>query len=278
MYTRDALSQKIRSLHNCDITKNNVCYIGTNEQNLSNTEKILSTVNISTDVKCHIGFSGYFNFDIAYWRKSNRIILCDVNPNQVKFLKQTLISIYKNDNRNKFVDYMILYFKMKNEESANENEENNYRKGKFETMRFSPNVSDDESYFKHRNEDTKHHDCVSQLYYGLNRKGDWLSSDVSYNYIRKLASNDLISIFCEDVKSKHIFERIKNILSINNIIVDTIYLANILDYMITYGDAEDYNTSVRFLCNSKTFIIESECSLELNQTIVTGRKFLALKY
>ena len=65
--------------------------------------------NNETTETCHIGVSGYYNFDIAILRKSNRIIIFDNNEQQIKFMKQTLKSINISKNREEFINNMMSY-------------------------------------------------------------------------------------------------------------------------------------------------------------------------
>lgn len=112
------LSKKIRSFYNIDICKNDLCYVGTNDYGLYAINKyLLSNINKNSNI-CHIGCSGYYNFDIACYRKSDMIILFDNNDQQVKFMKQTINFVKISDTRNKFINYMIKYLneKMKNPE------------------------------------------------------------------------------------------------------------------------------------------------------------------
>ncbi len=263
---KDIISDKIRSLYNHDITDNLLCYIGTNERNLSNTEKVLRNdlahLNVK-DNRVHIGFSGYFNFDIAYWRKSNRIIICDINPSQVKLLKQSIIYICQSNNRHNFIKNISEYLNSKHNEMIIENRDKfyyNHKGYKYTGLRIYPNISSDESYIKLKDKefsgDAKDI-YLDQIKYELIRTGSWLSSDDSYYYIRNLALKDLIAIFCEDIRSTDIFVRIKNILSNNYIIVDTIYLSNIYDFMENDKDILKYNLSLKTLCCLKTLIIEA---------------------
>lgn len=223
------------------------------------------------ELRCHIGFSGYFNFDIAYWRKSDRLILCDINPTQVIFMKQTIKSIKENKNRQLFKDDMIHYSKMKDKEFVIEMTNKSYHKNyKHHGMIYSPNISTDESY-KNLNEFTNESIFISQLNYELNRKGSWLYDDNGYDYIRHLAINDLIAIFCEDIIAFP-SQKIKKLLLDNHIVVDTIYTSNIYDFIRHYNA---YNTFIQLLCAPKTLVIESELRVGLCQTVVTGDKLLS---
>jgi len=259
----DPLSKIIRSYHNTEIIKIDACYIGTNEQNLSMTEKLISEHQYTG---CHLGVSGYFNFDVAWWGKSNRIIICDINPHQVIFLKQTLKIMCESNNRTIFFDRMTKYLDLKLQEHNVEIREKSYLGYELLTMRFYPNISNDNSYANDM-------DMDNQVKYELARKGSWLSNENSYNYIRKLALGDLIAVFCEDIRCVNVFQKLRSLFIENQIRIDTIYLSNVYDFL----DSEDklrYNHNIKSIINNDTLIIESEHKIGLYQTVVTGEKFL----
>jgi len=258
------LSQKIRTFHNLDINDGNLCYIGTNDYGLSEVEKILKNHPNNEINTCHIGVSGYYNFDIAVFRKSERIIIFDHNPQQVKFMKQTLKIINISKNREEFLNNMISYLNIKQQEHSivlNEKEFNR-GKSKIETMSFMINISEDDSYNKIKFEDNVTIDAIDQIIYELERKSSWLSTDFSFNYIRKLSLKDHIAIFCEDIKSIHVFKRINNILLNNNIFVDTLYLTNVKGYLLD-KDKLLYDETLKYLSNDKTMIIENTGTLNI---------------
>jgi hypothetical protein len=261
----DPFSNKIRSFHNLNINKNDMCYIGTNDYGLFRIEKILREYNNrETTETCHIGVSGYYNFDIAVFRKSNRIIIFDNNEQQVKFMKQTLKSINISKNREQFINNMMLYLNIKYKEySILLNEKAlDFHKYKTEGMNFMINISEDDSYKNLKLPDDVGTEAISEIIYELERKGSWLSNDDSYNYIRKLVIKDHIAIFCEDIKSVDIFKRISNILNNNNIFIDTLYLTNVKCYMEN-NEKLLYNQSLKYLSNNKTLIIETKKILNI---------------
>lgn len=259
------LSKKIRACHNPDIEPKNtdMVYIGTNEEKLKSSKNILyRSKKIGLDDVCHIGCSGYYNFDVAYWRKSDYIIIFDINPKQIKFMKHTLLILKSSSDRRKFVDNCISYM------------DKIYDVTYQEEIIFSPNISNDPSYAKIKIAQNNHLDLrdeVIQIIYELTRSGSWLSTDVSYEYIRKLAIADNIAIFCEDIKSTNIFKYIGELLKTNHIMIDTLYVSNIHDYVT---DNKLFNQSVVFITTLSTLIIKTNTNFNLNQLIITGEEFI----
>jgi len=261
----DPLSQKIRSFHNLDINKNDLCYIGTNDYGLARIEKMLKEYNNhDREETCHIGVSGYYNFDIAVFRKSKRIIIFDNNEQQIKFMKQTLKCINISKNREQFINNMMAYLNLKYEEhSILLNEKDIFSRKGIIGMFFMININEDDSYKNLKYDDNPGTEAISEIIYELGRKGSWLYTEDNYNYVRKLALKDHIAIFCEDITSIDIFRRIGNILNNNNVIVDTLYLTNIKSYL-DINNKLSYNQSVKYLCNSKTLIIENKGMLNIS--------------
>lgn len=261
----DPLSQKIRSFHNLNINKNDLCYIGTNDYGLSRIEKLLKEyANDDTNETCNIGVSGYYNFDISVFGKWDRIIIFDNNEQQIKFMKQTLKIINISSNREQFINNMMSYLNIKYQEHSillNE-KQLDFKKTKCYGMYFMINISEDDSYKDLKYDDYPGTEAISEIIYELGRKGSWLFSDDSYNYIRKLVIKDYISIFCEDITSVDIFKRIGNILKNNNIYVDTLYLTNVKGYLEN-DDKLLYDQSVKYLSNNKTLIIENKKILNI---------------
>ena len=262
------LSKKIRKYHNTNIKPKwiDTIYIGTNEINLSQSKRILEQPNKTNyNDCCHIGVAGWYNLDIGWWRKSNYVFIFDINPQQVQFMEHTIRILLTSTSRRDFVDNLIMCL----DEVYTKNSE---------SMIFSPNVSSDESYEKINNITPGNSDLrneVIQILYELTRFGSWLSSDTSYTYIKQLVIADKIVIFCEDIRSVDIFKKISSLLKENHIIIDTIYLSNIYDWLTTNVDKKLYNQSVVAMAGSDTYIIEAEQNINLSQYIMTGKKFIS---
>jgi hypothetical protein len=278
----NTLSKKIRSYHNPHIqTKWEMgVFIATNEQNLSLTRKLLEQPYKTTHESiCHIGMSGYFNFDVAYWRKSNHIIIIDYNPSQVRFLKNSIKRIVGSPNRKDFVDSMIDYMNECYEERKNIELGPNKTPFYSETIFFSINVSEDESFRKIRimegslDDDLRSEVC--QIMYELERPGSWLSTDLAYDYVRKLAVEDRIAIFCENFVATDVLKQLGALLKTNHIILDTLYLSNAYDWLNNREEEKLFNQSISELVEPQTLIIEADQKTEMNQYIISGRKFIS---
>jgi hypothetical protein len=249
----DILSQRIRSLNNDTINRRDYCYITTNETGISNIRKILQTKKRHEN-SCHIGVSGYYNFDIMCITRPSRCILFDNNINQIRFLKYTLDHIKKSCTRFIFYDNICKFLFQTDEIMKSVHKSliedygfHNYNMEKLHEsgIMFWPNISDDNFSLTPSKE----------IKYELLRIDSWLGSDENYKYIQELALNDKISIICEDIRNTSRFVKIINILQSSNIQIDTIYLSNIGDYMLCDDDILSYNNSLElFKINSETII------------------------
>ena len=260
----DPLTKKIKLHHNLNLESIHACYIGTNEQNLTMIHHLLNQPCKKTmDTQCHIGVSGYYNFDLICWRKSDRAILFDCNPNQVTFMKHTLNMIRTCPSREQFKIQMLHYFKIKKDAFlGGVGEKCNYK----DAMLFCPNISEDDSY-KGLFEATEE----IQLVFEFKRPLSWLYTDESYLYIKNLIIQDKIAIFCEDITNTPTFNKINQLLIDNHIHVDTIYVSNLFNWLNTTHN--NYYNTIKLLSNHKTYIIESDANLGLYQMIHMGNKY-----
>jgi hypothetical protein len=277
----NTLSKKIRSYDNPNIKArwDMAIYIATNEQNLSSSRKILERPNKTTqDTICHIGLSGYYNFDIAYWRKTDHIIIIDINPGQVKFLKSTLSILIDCPTRKDFVDEMIKYMHTCHLERSIELNLHTKNPTYSNTLFFCHNVSEDKSFKKIRimesGSDPSLESEVCQIMYELTRPGSWLSTDASYAFIKKMASQDRVAIFCEDFMAINIMKQLGFLLKTNHIAIDTLYLSNAYDWAKS-EEKKLFNQSIQALIEPHTLIIEADQKTDMHQYIISGKKFMS---
>jgi hypothetical protein len=245
----DNFSKKINSFNAGNLEQSVAgVYIGCNETETENIQHVLEDIKINGG--CHIGFSSWYNFDIMVIRQSERGILCDFNPETRKFINISLAGAVACPNRFAFVDGINKYV------------------GKF-FCKFSPNV--------------KNGVCITadeEVEGELTREGSWLSSDESFSYIKKLAREGKISVITEDIRNDDLFRKIAKILQDNSISIDTVYLSNIGEYMLTEKDKDKFINTVRSLCTYETKFIYSklvDSNQKLIQLMLNGSDFLQEK-
>ncbi|MBA4696142.1 MAG: hypothetical protein H2069_01985 [Legionella sp.] len=219
-YKEDPLSKRLRRFSNVNITKphySDMVYLGTNENYKESFAK-LSKINRVND-GCHFGFSSWHNFDIAAQRRSNRIIICDINPENALFLHETLQILRDAKDSRDFIRKMIDYVK-ENEFITADGKCIN--KDFSKSIFFSDNVSDNEIYREIKS-------LEDELNIELIRPLSWVSDANSFNHIKKLANLDRIVLLTEDICTTETFIKITNLLKDNGVQIDSLYLSNIAD-------------------------------------------------
>jgi hypothetical protein len=240
----DKVSQQINALSNP--TMNESCigvFVGTNETATEKTKNYLNNQNKIDG--CHFGFSGWHNFDIIVERQSSRAVFCDYNPKTKLFLEESLTALDNSQNRIQFAKSMFRYV-----------HKNLYH--------FSPNVGGTIAVF-----------ADDEVKDELNREGSWLSTDSGFSYVKELANKGKISIITEDIRNSSVFEKIAGILSRHQIPIDTLYLSNIGEYMITNEDKIKFVNTVRYLLTYETKLVQSkmQSNATLAQTTLNGADF-----
>ena len=211
-------------------------YVGTNETETDIVQQVLSNCPAVAE-PCHFGFSSWHNFDIMVHRKSARGVLCDFNPNTRAFLNISLMGTACS-NRHEYVPIIVNYVKMN-------------------ISKFSPNVKGD--------------GCIptdDEVNEELNRKGSWLSTDAGYAHIKKLAAQGKICVITEDIRNENVFGKIAKKLKDNGISIDTLYVSNISQYMVSHEDKNAFENTVKHLYTYETKLIH--CGRDLRQTVVCG--------
>jgi len=245
------LTQEIEELSNKKMNGDLAgVYITTNESNPLETQEILKKHPIKVN-SCHIGFSGWHNLDIMAERHSSYGVICDFNPKNALLLEETLRLVRLSESREEFLKKMGPYL------------EKNRRV-------FSPNIANGGI-------------CVcpfEETNRQLDTPGSWLSSDRSYQHIRRLALEDKVALVTEDVRNTATFKKLVALLRRENLVVDTLYMSNIPQYMKERKHRLDYTESVRTLIEDETLVIQ--CPIygpstdldQLRQEVVTGKTLL----
>lgn len=268
----DKFSQKIRKCNDHNITNYQLCYIGTNEIISANLRKS------EHNKKCHIGVSGWHNFDIIAQTYPNHAIIFDYNINQVKFMKWSIYYVNENVTRDKFLDHILSHIKstVENQEREVQRKISQQPNGCIEQLtyqfssndiRFYPNLSLDPSYsLYHQNFFNQKNIPLfeAEIRFEMIRINSWLSNDQSYNYVRQMIKNDKIAILCLDARN---LEPISRLLNENFFLVDTFYISNVADYMKTEKDKNKLIENVNMITSNETKIIWSISSKNLKQYI-----------
>lgn len=203
----------------------NGLYITTNEKNLATTDQLLANHPLRENT-IHIGCASWHNLDIMCKRKSNFGLIVDFNPKNAEFIKKTLELVQTSESRNIFVSNMITYLNSLEEKER--------------------------EIFFHKDQEGLPTDRIEKE---LVREGSWLGHPESYEFIKNLASNNKITSITEDIKNYKNFSEIRKYLDANNILIDTVYLSNICNFMRTKNDQESFAKSITHIVDKDTLFI-----------------------
>ena len=258
------LSKRLRRLDNPKlaqrVSSDMGVYINTNEVNLEQTRSSLA-LKPKVQGSVHVGFSGWHNFDIMALRESSCAFLPDLNPENKLFLSQVLLLLRRCPNRFYFVDQMVAFVKKYNHLDCIL-----FRRDLALSISFLPNTSDDPLYRDIYSSDP---DDTGQITVELQRPGSWLYTDSRYQHIRTLALTDCIAVITENILATHKFQEMRKLMEANGRHIDTVYIANIPEYMWEYADKLSLIESMQAMVEDETVVIYSD--LEKQQTIAGKR-------
>ena len=183
-------------------------------------------------LSCHIGFSGWHNFDLMAASMPEYGIICDINFRNTRLIHVTLQILSTAKDRFDFVH------------------------------KFTPLVA--KSFYFMPN--LKFENLVNEsdeLKGELTRKGSWLSSDSSFKYIQKAALLGKIAALTVDICSTSTFERMGRILQENSIKVTSLYVSNIAQYLPNAESRHSYASSIRALVDGDTKMISARLQTDL---------------
>lgn len=242
----DSLSKKLRTLDNAEILRPatiiDQVYINTNEERAR--ESLVHLRNIPRIASgCHIGFSGWHNFDIIAQRKSQRAVICDLNPENALFLHHILEILRECNDRQDFVCKATNYIK-KNQYPLTS-------APKAESIHFEINISEDILY---SNVMKPHHEVALEL----EREFGWLGSEENFLYLQTLAKEDKIVLITENITAVETFSKIFNLLQVNGIQIDTVYTSNISHYLEQDKEQIGFvQTISKLLADRETILIDA---------------------
>ena len=232
---QDDLCKNLQKLNNQKIYGNvGGFYMSTNESNSKNIHKFLSETPKSKN-GCHLGFSGFHNFDIMAARQSRRGIIMDFNPWNAIIIDYALHLMRSCDTRQEWLKLFQPFVKQLN--------------GCLDHSYFSPNVNPDEEFNLGNRWVNQELECE------LSREGSWLSSEENYRFIKQLAVEGKIVCFTEDIRNTHTFEKAALWLKNQSVSIDTLYLSNICKYMETESDKTAFQNTIKALAQPKTLVV-----------------------
>lgn len=214
-------------------------YLTTNESNSRSIQQIIKQGSFK-EKGCHVGFSGFHNFDIMAARQSVRGLIFDFNPWNALLLDHALSLMLRCRSRQ---EWLIEFSKtVKDLESCQSQRHPSY---------FSPNVNDEADFAWQKG-------CgntIEELENEFQREGSWLSTEENYQYIKKLAEAGKIVCITEDIRNTRTFEKVACLFKEHGEPIGTLYISNICKYMETEEDKAAFKNTVKALAQTKTWVI-----------------------
>ncbi|KTD50807.1 hypothetical protein [Legionella quateirensis] len=260
-YTVQApLSKRLRRFDNTriivpDLNMSGV-YINTNESGVMDTAVALAKFP-KIKQGCHIGFSGWHNFDIMAQRRSSIALICDLNPENALFLSTALKYVCACSDRFQFIEEFTKFVKKHNYIGLRSNQDRDPWMGVVSplSIKFCFNVVDEYPY-------TDHYSVIEEVDLELYRETSWLYTDERYEYIKKLALMDKIALITENICSSDVFRHIVQILHFNTIQIDTVYLSNIAEWIDDKKDRDLFLETIQsFSTDIETILIDGRVDL-----------------
>ncbi|KTD57674.1 hypothetical protein [Legionella shakespearei] len=261
----DPISRRLRRFDNLELkapmpTHSGV-YINTNERGSAETARTLAQKPLITQA-CHIGFSGWHNFDIMAQRLSTRALICDINPENALFLYHVLKLVGRYTDRQEFVRQMSQFVKKSHYVGARKNIGRDPWLYSIEStsISFSLNVSEEPPY-------DDHYSVFEEVELEFQRPTSWLFTDERYAHIRRLALTDKIALITESICAVETFASIAKLLRENSVQIDTVYVSNISEWIDTPKERDLFRETVQaFLSESETILIDGKHAFQDHAT------------
>lgn len=249
---KDTITQELMRFNNGQV-KGQVhgIYITTNESGLESTAQKLKDHPRPSQTTVHIGCAAWHNLDIMYARGSDYGLIIDFNPKNAEFMKKTMELVKHSESRALFVQNMVAYL--------------NGLQG------------EERQLFFHKDQTGLPTERIEKE---LMRDSSWLGSDDNYRFIRQLAFSDRLVALTENITHSETFSQMRAYLDKSGIVVDTVYLSNICQFMRTSADEVAYQKTVGYLLNKETLLISCPKSetgkTNLKQSVFLERAKAAL--
>lgn len=219
LVVRDAISRRLETFTDKSIASDSFddgrVYIVTNEAGSKNVSEFFRKNLPLRNGRCHIGFSSLHNFNIMAQRRSDRGVIIDINPINSEFLRYVLQLLCKEGiTRQEF-------------------------------CRLLPQFFEDRQYL--------HPDVREVLDQQLTSPHSWLSTDCSFQHIRRLALRGRIALITANICDTRMSEKIRQLF--NSRLVDTIYLSNISFFINTEKERQDFLITLDNFSSPSTLVV-----------------------
>lgn len=227
-------------------------YVFTNEKGAIEAIETLSQLPKRPGKRLHMGVSGFFNYDIAAARRSDGIILWDINCRVQKLHKLVQSTLSISSTRKEFISKLI------------------------QTAEAFPY----KTFFQGRSTNS-----LQNIREESFKKPCWLAQESTYQHIRSLYQKDCVQISLGNWLDNQMVARIARWLRKNSLILDTVYLSNCGDLnwiLIAHSFLETSRLTLHShfslkdritpLVQTGSYVIEASASEDLNQKIYKIQK------
>jgi len=202
---------------------------------LTNESRTLTTLNrLKVNQGVHVGFSGWFNFDVMAKKQSDYAVLCDFNVNVQHFLRASLHYLRKSKTRHEFACNMRAYLLDQDE--------------KLDFV--DPIIHVDRVQSKY----IKMADAVNLE---LVKRDSWLGSDTAYAHVKNMAEKGRIAVITANVQDSELFAAIRRVFDEQRQKITSLYVSNILPYCKGPHERERFYTTIETLSCPETELIAS---------------------
>jgi hypothetical protein len=216
-------------------------HITCNENGLDTTYRRLNDGGHHGGTRCHVGFSAWFNLDIACKRQASAIVICDANSASTRFVRHTFELVRAHTGRTAFVDAMCREYALNGDNHTlfapfihNRSTLLDYAKEDF--IRTGVDLAarllfQADTDFAKRRAERAEDDATVEMRLELTRQNSWLSKDASYSFIRNIIlAGRAMAITCDACDVERMAS-VRKIVEAHGLMIDTLYVSNVEDYV-----------------------------------------------
>jgi len=201
--------------------------------------------------RVHVGCSGWYNLDIMASRETPYLIWLDIDASVRQLYEATRETIIECADRHKFASEISRKLKT-----------------------FKMDIT-----FRQRWISIEQFREIDELVQREVKKvKSWLGSDASYQHVKTAFLENRIVFLGANFTDVEKFSHIRTVLDCNHLVVDTLYISNVLDWCIDSSKSDPSNAwnlvkSVNALVNESTSIIYSVLVDYFRQNVLINKKF-----
>lgn len=227
-------------------------FINSNECNMKQVEEQLLSHSLA-DKKCHVGVSGWHNYDIAAITRPSYLIVGDVSKKTLDFHAASIEFLKSSQTREEFIQKMA---KQLLSDSSEPLTEANF-KDHFQLIVWDQDHPIKmEDYYKNSSEPL-YEKVENALKMEMNRPGSWLFTEEKFRFIQKQAIDGKILSHSVNLVDPESFQSFST--KLNNVCssIHTLYLSNAQDWIHSPQARKSFVSHIQSIADKQTFIIDA---------------------